>query len=131
MADAHSTAQARRRIAIEALSRELGTGPDSAASQLASMLGTTRPMMVSGDIDGLVSATMLGSVAPAFEIVAISIQSASWLVHPSVKDHVPGDLFGVDLFSVQHDNVSNHVIKWGQRKIQVPAVRDAFGYWDE
>lgn len=87
-------------------------------------------MMVSADIDGLVSATMLGSVAHDFEIVAFSVQSSSWLVHPSVKDAVPDDLFGVDLFSIEHDNVSNHIIKWGNKRIQIPAVRQAFEVWD-
>jgi hypothetical protein len=130
MPNAHSTAQARRRIAIEALGRELSKAPESAASRLAAMLGESRPMMVSADIDGLVSAAMLGSVAPQFEIVAFSVQSASWLVHPSVETAVPDNLFGVDLFSVEHDNVSNHVIKWGQKRIRVPPVREAFEYWD-
>lgn len=87
-------------------------------------------MMVSADIDGLVSATMLGSVAPGFEIVAFSMQSSTWLVHPSVKDTVPDDLFGVDLFSVEHDNVSNHIIKWGKKRMKVPAVLQAFESWD-
>ena len=94
------------------------------------MLGTSRPMMVSADIDGLVSAAMLGSVAPEFEIVAFSVGSAEWLVHPSVVSAVPDDLFGVDLFSIQHDNVSNHIIQWGQKRIQVPEVLAAFQAWD-
>ncbi len=126
MADAHSTAQQRRRIVIDALGRELSKEPTSAASRLAAMLGTPRPLMVSADIDGLVSATMLGSVAPHFEIVAFSTQSSAWLVHPSVQDSPPADLFGVDLFSVQHDNVSNHIVKWGAKKIQIPPVLAAF-----
>lgn len=128
--NAHSTAQERRRIAIESLSRELSTDPSSASMRLASMLGQSRPMMVSADIDGLVSATMLGSVAPNFEIVAFSVGSATWLVHPSVQLGPPTDLLGVDLFSAHHDNVSNHVIKWGQKKIQMMPVRDAFAQWD-
>lgn len=98
--------------------------------RLASMLDQPRPMMVSADIDGLVAATMLGSVAPQFEIVAFSVSSTSWLVHPSVQLEPPTDLFGVDLFSVHHDNVSNHVVKWGQKKIQMAPVREAFVTWD-
>lgn len=94
------------------------------------MLTQARPMMVSADIDGLVSATMLGSVAPKFEIVAFSVQSSSWLVHPDVAEAVPDDLFGVDLFSANHDNVSNHIIKWGNKAIRVPEVRQAFETWD-
>lgn len=130
MADAHSTAQARRRIAIDALGRELGRDETSAASKLASMLGQQRPMFVSADIDGLVSASMLASVAPGFEIVAFSMNSNRWLVHPSVVHDVPNDLFGVDLFSVQHDNVSNHVVTWGRKRLQIPEVRTAFELWD-
>lgn len=130
MADAHSTAQQRRRIAIDALGRELSAEPTSAASRLAAMLGTPRPLMVSADIDGLVSATMLGSVAPHFEIVAFSTQSSGWLVHPSVQDSPPSDLFGVDLFSIQHDNVSNHIVKWGAKRLQIPPVLQAFRQWD-
>ncbi len=87
-------------------------------------------MMVSADIDGLASATMLGSVAPNFEIVALSIGSASWLVHPSVQTGPPHDLFGVDVFSANHDNVSNHVISWGDRELQLLPVREAFERWD-
>lgn len=88
-------------------------------------------MMVSADIDGLVSATMLGSVAPRFEIVAFSVGSASWLVHPSVQLGPPGNLLGVDVFSAHHDNVSNHVTKWGKKKAQLAQVREAFAHWDE
>lgn len=130
MPDAHSTAQARRRIAIDALGRELGRDDDSAASRLASMLGQKRSMFVSADIDGLVSAAMLASVAPAFEIVAFSMQSNRWLVHPSVVTQVPDDLLGVDLFSVRHDNISNHVVTWGRKRLQIPEVRTAFELWD-
>lgn len=94
------------------------------------MLGDARPMVVSADIDGLVSAAMLASVAPGFEIVAFSVQSARWLVHPSVKDGLPANAFGVDLFSLQFDNVSNHIVTWGKKKIKIPEVRAAFEDWD-
>ncbi|MGV8977240.1 MAG: hypothetical protein ACOH17_04280 [Cellulomonas sp.] len=130
MADAHSTAQTRRRIAIDALGRELSRDPTSAASRLGAMLTQQRPMFVSADIDGLVSAAMLASVAPGYEIVAFSVQSGSWLVHPSVAHQIPADMFGVDLFSIRHDNVSNHIVTWGQKRIQIPEVRDAFTVWD-
>jgi hypothetical protein len=94
------------------------------------MLDQTRPMVVSADIDGLVSAAMLGSVAPDFEIVAFVMQSSTLLVHPSVKASQPSDLFGIDVFSVQFDNVSNHVVEWGKKKIQIPEVLAAFSDWD-
>lgn len=94
------------------------------------MLDHTRPMVVSADIDGLVSAAMLGSVAPNFEIVAFVMQSSTLLIHPSVKTSQPSDLFGIDVFSVQFDNVSNHVVEWGKKKIQIPEVLAAFADWD-
>src|SRR4051794_3215568 len=114
----HGTASARRRVAIEALGREISSEPGSAAQRLGAMLATSRRMVVSGDIDGVVSAAMLGSVAKDWNIVAFSMQSNCWLVHPSLTDggskdlfspeqgpKPVDDLFGVDLFSVQFDNV--------------------------
>jgi len=94
------------------------------------MLDKPRSMLVSHDIDGLVSAAMLGSVAPDFEIVAFVIQSRNWLVHPSVRARIPDDAIGVDIFSTQFDNISNHVVKWGTRKITIPEVFEAFQEWD-
>lgn len=87
-------------------------------------------MMVSADIDGLVSAAMLASVAPGFDIVAFSIQSTSWLLHPDVVAGPPEDLFGVDVFSVQHANVSNHIVRWGEKRLRNPPVLEAFRQWD-
>lgn len=130
MADAHSTAQQRRRVAIDALSRELSSDPASASGRLVAMLGQQRPMVVSADIDGLVSATMLGSVAPEFEIVAFSVSSSSWLVHPAHLSGLPDDAFGVDVFSVLFDNVSNHVIKWGSKALKNAPVLQALQDWD-
>ncbi|MFF2831924.1 hypothetical protein ACFVSK_09190 [Cellulosimicrobium cellulans] len=131
MADAHSTAQVRRRVAIDALGRELSGDAGSAAGRLAAMLDQKRSMFVSADIDGLVSAAMLASVAPRFRVVAFSVQSSRWLVHPSVVNNVPESMFGVDLFSVNHDNVSNHVVTWGHKKSKNVPVRQAFELWDK
>ena len=94
------------------------------------MLGQHRTMVVSADIDGLVSAAMLASVAPEFDIVAFSVSSSQWLVHPSHVAGLPDDAFGVDVFSVLFDNVSNHVIKWGSRRLQNPPVLKALQEWD-
>lgn len=94
------------------------------------MLGAPRPMAVSGDIDGLVSATMLGSVAADWEIVAFQLGSSSMLVHPSVAGGVPADTVAVDLFSIGHDSISNHVVKYGTLKLQLPGLRAAFAAWD-
>lgn len=132
MGGVQDTAGARRRIAIEALGRELdGSDPTSAASRLGVLLGTTRPMVVSADIDGIVSAMMLASVAPNWDIVALVTKSAKLLIHPSVASGAPADLFAVDLFSTSHDSISNHVVKYGQKKIKLAGLRAAFNSWDQ
>ena len=87
-------------------------------------------MVVSADIDGVVSAAMLGSVAPQFEIVAFSVLSTRWLVHPAHVSGLPADAFGVDVFSTRFDNVGNHVIKWGAKRLQNPPVLAALQQWD-
>jgi hypothetical protein len=128
----HKTATERRRIAIEALGFHLDRNqPDSAAAKLKQIIeAPARPIVASGDIDGLVSAAMLGSVARGWEVVAIVTQSSKILVHPSVASGMPDDLFGVDLFSTRFDNVSNHIVEFGPKKIQIPEVRQAFEAWD-
>lgn len=88
-------------------------------------------MVVSGDIDGLVSAAMLASVAFEWEIVAFQLGSSSMLVHPSVAGGTPTDSVAVDLFSVGHDSISNHVVRYGGRNLQLPALRAAFNKWDQ
>ena len=88
-------------------------------------------MIISGDIDGVVSAAMLASVAPGWEVVAILSQSHRLILHPSVATApTPEDLFGVDVFSIQFDNVSNHVVKFGPKKVQIDEIREAFQEWD-
>ncbi|MGW6128989.1 hypothetical protein ACWFNE_03065 [Cellulomonas sp. NPDC055163] len=126
-----ATAAARRKIAIEALSRELDpSDPASSAARLGALLMTPRPMAASADIDGLVSATMLASVAPGWDIVALQAQSSTVLVHPSVATAMPSDLVAVDLFSVNHDSMSNHVVKYGARQTRLTGLRTAFRSWD-
>ena len=128
----HRTAQSRRRIAIESLGFQLDLGePSSAAAKFRDILaGPARPIVASGDIDGLVSAAMLCSVARDWDVVAIVTQSSKILVHPSVAAGMPDDLFGVDLFSTRFDNISNHIVEFGPKKIQLDAVRHAFAAWD-
>lgn len=126
-----STAAARRKIAIEALSRELdASNPASSASRLGALLSGPHAMAASADIDGLVSATMLGSVAPSWEVVALQVQSTTMLVHPSVAQGMPADLVAVDLFSVNHHSISNHVVKYGSRGLRLAGLRAAFQAWD-
>lgn len=125
-----STAAARRKIAIEALSRELDpSSPASSAARLGARLESPRPMVASADIDGLVSATMLSSVAP-WDLVALQIQSTTMLIHPSVATAMPPELVAVDLFSVNHDSISNHVVKYGSKRPRLVGLRAAFQAWD-
>lgn len=132
MGGIQDTAAVRRRIAIEALGRELdGSSPTSAASRLGALLDGARPMAVSADIDGIVSAAMLASVAPLWESVAFVVNSAKLLVHPSVASAAPASLFAVDLFSPRYDSISNHVVKYGQKKIRLPGLRAAYEGWDQ
>lgn len=128
----HRTARERRRIAIRALSHHLDSSDaSSSASRLGTILsGPPRPIVISGDIDGVVASSMLASVAPGWEVVAIVLQSQAVLLHPSLGGALPDDVFGIDLFSLRFDNVSNHVVKYGIKRLQVPAVKQAFDEWD-
>lgn len=122
----------RRVLAMAALSNNVDASRESsAASQLGRLVdeSTSRPMVVSGDVDGLVTATMLGTVAP-WKIVAVILGSKKILVHPDYPDR-PGDIFGVDVFSLNFDNISNHIVLFGSKKKQnMPATLEAFREWD-
>src|SRR5699024_12571587 len=95
------TAGARRGLIIKTLSRELdATRPTSASSRLDRLLEdqTDRPLIVSGDIDGLVSAGMLAAVAkPGWRAVALVLKSGQVLVHPDHADDLElTDCFGLE-----------------------------------
>lgn len=87
-------------------------------------------MAVSADIDGVVSATMLASVAQEWDIVAFAVGSVKLLIHPSVAAAMPPDLFAVDLFSPGHDSISNHVVKYGNKRLRLTGLRNAYQGWD-
>ena len=114
------TAGRRRENIISTFSRELDPkNPGSAASRLDGLIrsSSSRPMIVSGDIDGLVSAAMLRKAAPGWEAVALVVKSGTVYLHPDVVDGLQlADCFGVDVFSTYIDNVSNHVALWGGKK---------------
>ncbi len=92
--------------------------------------GAGRPLLVSADIDGLVSASMLASVAPGWEIVALLVESDRLLLHPDVVEKRPSDLFGIDVFSPAFDNIGNHVVQFGSRRVRQVAIRSAYIEWD-
>lgn len=114
------TAGRRRENIIATLSRELDPKrPESAASRLADLIETSppRPMIVSGDIDGLVSAAMLRQAAPAWDAVALVVKSGKVYLHPDVADSLDlSTCFGVDVYSTYIPNVSNHVALWGDKR---------------
>lgn len=129
-----TSAPERRLLAIRSLDNELSlANPSSCAARLQAMVAadSARPLIASADIDGLVSATMLASVAPGWDVVALVADSDRLLLHPSVAGGRPLDLFGVDVFSPTFDNVSNHVVLFGERRLQAQAVREAFDQWDD
>jgi hypothetical protein len=114
-----STADARRRLVIASLKRELDASePVSAAARLSAMLDEPRSMVVSADIDGLVSAAMLAAVAPGWQTVALVVKSDRIWLHPDLADGEVdlSRLFGVDVFSTYMDNVSNHTALWGGKR---------------
>src|SRR5690625_2379089 len=92
------TAGQRRGLIIEALSRELDwTNEASTSFRLDSLLKEpARHLIVSGDIDGLVSASMLAAAAPAgWRAVALIAKSGEVLLHPDFADGLDlSDCFG-------------------------------------
>lgn len=136
--DKHASARDRRAIAIKSLGSNLDAhDPVSAVSrfrtQVAEWAGQElRPLAISGDIDGIVSAAMLASVLPNWRVVAVVGDAKApnvIRVHPAFKDR-PQGLFGVDLFSLEFDNIGNHIQFYGSRKWQQPLTLDAMNRWD-
>jgi hypothetical protein len=131
--DIHDSAQKRRTIAMRAIGRELdGRDAASSASRLRALAvaANPRPMLIGGDIDGIVSAAMLGSVMPHFKVAAALIKSDHVLVHPDYVHTPLAHFFGVDVFSLQFDNISNHVEYFGGTQLQNIALREAYQRWD-
>jgi hypothetical protein len=117
--DRRRTAGQRRENIIATLSRELNEkDPLSSARRLDGMIDAgPRPMIVSGDIDGLVSAAMLARSAPGWDAVALIVKSGKVWLHPAVADDLDlSTCFGVDVFSSYVPNVSNHVALWGGKR---------------
>lgn len=129
--DIQATASQRRRLVAEALSRELD--PDvtgSTAADFASLLDQPRSMLVSADIDGLVTAAMIASVAPDWKIIGFVQRSQAILHHPHYKS-LPDDVFGVDLFSPRFDCISNHPVLFGEKAVRRRPLRTALRAWDD
>lgn len=122
--DRRRTAPARRRNIIDALSQEMDpTLQGSAVSRLRDLVESRRGadvrMLVSADIDGVVSAMMLGQVT-GWSVCAAVVRSEAYLLHPdfsSLEELVEGEVFGVDNFSLRFSNASNHPVFWGDKKL--------------
>ena len=116
-----ASAEARRRNIIHTLTREFDlTVHSSVASRFRAILASEAPrqMIMSGDIDGLVSAAMLAKACPEWRVVAVIVKSGRVLIHPGYVDGLDaGRCFGVDVFSTRMDNVSNHVALWGGKRL--------------
>ena len=126
----HGTASKRRRIEIECLDRELDIlQSTSVASRFRKLIQCPAKIVTSGDIDGLVSSAMLCSVLPDWKVVAVIFDSQEIWVAPSV-DKRPDDLLGVDVFSLECHNISNHIQFYGSRKLKQPDKLKAFQAWD-
>lgn len=118
--DRRHTAPARRASIIETLSRELDPlRMESGAARLGALIeGSPRPLVVSADIDGLVSAAMLAQVT-GWQAVALVVKSDKVYLHPDVATTglAMESIFGVDVFSTRFPSVSNHVALWGGRAL--------------
>jgi len=122
--DWRSTAKERRANIVGAFQRHLDPRrTDGSAARLARLLDecSFRPMLVSADIDGLVTASLLAQ-AGGWRAVGLIVKSQEIYLHPDFHpDNRPGltvgDLFGVDVLSTRFDNISNHALLWGPRKL--------------
>jgi hypothetical protein len=120
-------------MVMQAFESHLTRTSGSAATRLTEMLvdGPPRQMVVSADIDGIVSAMMLHSVAPEWHVIGFVANSERLIVHPQHRESLPDNVFLVDLFSPLLDGVSNHVVLYGNKNLQNVEVRDAFREWDQ
>ncbi len=130
-----ATAGERRSGIIRAFSSELDKlQPGSAAARLASLVAdpTPRRLIVSADIDGLVSAAMLAQVT-GWKAVALVVKSDKVYLHPSLADDASlQDFFGVDVYSTLFPSVSNHVALWGGRSLAgAPGALQAAQAYDQ
>lgn len=123
--DWRATAKERRANIVTAMQRHLDPRhSDGSAARFATLLQEQafRPMLVSADIDGLVTASLLAQ-ASGWRAVGLIVKSEVIYLHPDYHpdnhpDLVIEDLFGVDVLSTRFDNISNHALLWGPRKLQ-------------
>ena len=129
----YATARERRKLAIKVMSSELDPDlPTSSASKLKRITeGPFRPVIISGDVDGVTSAALLGSVTQNCKVIAVvNNKDREVYVHPDFASKRPDNLLGLDVFSPEFDNVSNHIVLFGDKRLSVPSVLQAFKDWD-
>jgi hypothetical protein len=122
--DWRATAKERRANIVTGLKSHLDPRvPEGSAARFASLLEARsfRPMLVSADIDGLVTAGLLAQ-ASQWRAVGLIVKSEVIYLHPDYHpDNHPDlaieDLFGVDVLSTRMDNISNHALLWGPRRL--------------
>jgi hypothetical protein len=130
----YATARERRKLAIKVMSQELDPGSDiSSAGKIKRIIeGDFRPVVISGDVDGVTSGALLGSITQNCKVVAVvNNKDREIYVHPEYSSSRPPNLLGLDVFSPNFDNVSNHIVLFGDKKLSVPVVLTAFNEWDK
>ena len=88
----YATARERRKLAIQVMSTELDPGlVTSSASKLKRIIdGSFRPVVISGDVDGVTSAALLGSVTQNCKVVAVvNNKDREVYVHPDFANKRP------------------------------------------
>jgi hypothetical protein len=119
--DRRNTAHSRRANIIQAFTHEFDREQaGSSADRFRQLLeGPPRRLVMSGDIDGIVSAMMLAAVSE-WRVVAVVVASDRVRLDPdteleSLAD--PESTFGVDVFSTRFPSASNHPVLWGARRL--------------
>jgi hypothetical protein len=63
-------------------------------------------------------------------IAVVNNKDREIYVHPEFASKRPDNLLGLDVFSPEFDNVSNHIVLFGEKRLSVPPVLQAFKDWD-
>lgn len=128
------TARERRALIIRTLDKYLGDPKSPVLTQLRKRLTEPHLIIAGSDIDGLLSAMMLGAVSD-WRVAALVMPSGSVLLAPGHED-LPSltrrsEVFGVDVFSPLFPSVSNHPVLFGTSPRTRPDwLRDALEGFD-
>lgn len=110
------TARERRALIIRTLEEHLGRPESETLRRFRERLLQPHLVIAGSDIDGILSAMMLGSIAE-WRVAALVLPNGSILASPTfanVSELVARpDVFGVDVFSPLFPSVSNHPVLFG------------------